>query len=94
MNGNEILEMNDTMNLETAAPKGRPIPAQGNALGKADREGLALKGRPIGTRDVCVAPSGLETFPRPTQGVALGWNRSGRWPAAPEFGSDFQLRES
>ena len=44
MNRDGIGQMKDTMNLETAAPKGRPMPAQGNALGPADREAIALKG--------------------------------------------------
>ena len=82
MSRNEIGKVNDMINVETAAPTGRPMPAQGNALGKAEREAIALKGRPTGTWDVGVALSGLETFPRPTQGVALGWHGSGRWPAS------------
>ena len=94
MNSDEIGKVNDMMSLETPAPKGRPMPAQGNALGKAEREVLALKGRPIGTRDVGVAPSGLETFPRLPR--ALPWAGMGQAVGlqAPGFKSSFHLRES
>ena len=70
------------------------MPAQGNALGKTDREDVALKGRPIGTRDVFVAPSGLETFSRLPR--ALPWAVMGQAVGlqAPEFGFDFHLHES
>jgi hypothetical protein len=62
------------------APTGRDKPAQGNALGGASKRIQALKGRDNGCDVGCAAPSGLDVRLSVTQGVALGWYGSGRWP--------------
>ena len=62
------------------APTGRPIPAQGNALGHAVPWISALKGRSIRAAAGWAAPSGLDSVWLVSQGVALGWDGAGRWP--------------
>ena len=54
----------------------RDKPAQGNALGSGYQTSKALKGRPH-----LVTPFQGCVFLLQTQGVALGWLVSGRWPA-------------
>ena len=66
--------------LRFSAPKGHPVKAQGNARGRAGKEVRALKGRHNPPRLGWAAPSGLDIGFTLTQGVALGYHRSGRWP--------------
>ena len=66
--------------INASAPKGRHMPAQGNALGGAWKNFPALKGRDNGRATRWVAPSGLGGMLSVTQGVALGWHGSGPWP--------------
>src|SRR5205809_1121229 len=40
----------------------------------------------------CAAPSGLNALPADTQGVALGWLASGRWPATSACGIEAKLK--
>ena len=54
----------------------RDIPALGNALGNRLRKGPALKGR-----DIVPPFQGYFEKMTDTQGVALGWVVSGRWPS-------------
>ena len=63
----------------SSAPKGRDIPAQGNALGPGRSIRLALKGRDMMAVPLCHALSGLGCVTRRTQGVALGWYVRPRW---------------
>jgi len=57
-----------------SAPKGRHIPAQGEALGETPPKKPALKGRDIIVDEHNVAPfQGLIQNNHLTQGFALGW---------------------
>jgi hypothetical protein len=68
----------------TQAPTARAIAAQGNAQGLSGVNGGALKGWPNtqGAPDRIRPPfQGSGLFAQPTQGVALGYDRLGLWPA-------------
>ena len=73
------------MKTHSPAPRVRPIPAQGNALGSGIPTGQALKGRPkegmwrVALADLWAALQGWPVFFGPTQGLALGWDSLPLW---------------
>jgi hypothetical protein len=74
--------------FDSSAPKGQSIAAQGNALGHGSRKTRALKGRPNtqrALRQIRPPFQGFGLLVPPTQGVALGCDSLGLWPAEPQI---------
>lgn len=80
-------------NIPFDAPPGSEAPKRASQGSPGQRPGLtdendpALKGRDKAMPHDGATPSGFDAGDAQTQGVALGCNRSGRWPADSESGS-------
>ena len=73
-----------TQASDSEAPKRALQASPGQRPGLANENDPALKGRDKTNPDGCAAPSGLDSGAGHTQGDALGWPASGRWPAESE----------